>query len=980
MPIEQFLYTDCPKGKGFDPYHAGYQIKACSPGIDDQLKQKLANICKHHGETVYRHAPKSALDREITWRTKEGGNPTIKMPDDVLDHFPVIWSYSQLSDHLYTFIRTNYAGWTHDNRPGNFLAHAFIFSPEDLSCVNMNPLLLIKSDIFITDISEDFTQLETLTKFNPTPISKNISVDPLPEVFRDKLSDMLSVLLSDNRKQRPLVICIKDYSQSLLLTELLLKMIIPSERYKITFSTFESNRHWLPQHMEENKSQVKSAHDICFLLSNDNRSFQLYSDDYSSKFSVFNFVANEFSKTLDTTEYASFAANSFIKGDHEKLVKYHAFLLDVKEDSNVDSWDLFIPLLDVILKKNNDNDNDNDTPVFALNKFSQVNLSMAQSQIILHLFLPYIQNFAKNDNAQTLEKMQNSMSDIINALNYDSSSFSKNQYLKQIDGIARKLYAKGNIRSMLAVAKLCGHIGEEKVVQIVIEDLRQAHFKPVIPSHMDDITVLLETLISIANQMVQSRTSDIEYFPSIIVYAMACSENMNHFQHHWQNTYQGLISQYLDIKNKKYDNVTFLNIIRKAVNENDYPQNSFWLILKQFQYKAMENNEIFNDLVKYLKKLDYSGEPDQNANELLKIATAKLKEPASKIYTFAIMAEESKMKYIVFIKEYVKGIKKITKMDKDRIRNKLKKNEKYMILAYDFVESILPWNGSKSDDEFVSWDDLMGSTDFMEQVLLITSDRLITKNSYTYIFPLASRLIEKCGNKFQNATAFQKFCFNAIKVIPLMPIHEKYIDNFFIHKKYLPTETQEKLELLVFLRDIHTNKLQLKYSEFPLTDNVWTNIIPSYPDQYKKGLILQCLNPFIHSGIQDQNQAKEIVNILKHVNIKTPILISYYINSLFNIENQPKIIIQIALVFSSFVFNNDDNKDFWIDITYELIKRFDKRVHKLFKKEFHKVYKEKGKQVCEQCLDQILKIEPEENKNKSAWNKLKIYLKQVTSD
>ena len=37
MSVEQMIFTDRPRGKGTDPSAAGYQVKACSPGLDAAL-------------------------------------------------------------------------------------------------------------------------------------------------------------------------------------------------------------------------------------------------------------------------------------------------------------------------------------------------------------------------------------------------------------------------------------------------------------------------------------------------------------------------------------------------------------------------------------------------------------------------------------------------------------------------------------------------------------------------------------------------------------------------------------------------------------------------------------------------------------------------------------------------------------------------------------------------------------------------------
>ena len=41
MPIEQFIVTDRPRGKGLDPNESGYQAVASSPGLDAAARTSL---------------------------------------------------------------------------------------------------------------------------------------------------------------------------------------------------------------------------------------------------------------------------------------------------------------------------------------------------------------------------------------------------------------------------------------------------------------------------------------------------------------------------------------------------------------------------------------------------------------------------------------------------------------------------------------------------------------------------------------------------------------------------------------------------------------------------------------------------------------------------------------------------------------------------------------------------------------------------
>ena len=66
MAVEQLTVTDLPRGKGVDPNRAGYQIKACSAGLDDRTKQLLF---KHLIITGWNNYPASLLCNDASYFT-----------------------------------------------------------------------------------------------------------------------------------------------------------------------------------------------------------------------------------------------------------------------------------------------------------------------------------------------------------------------------------------------------------------------------------------------------------------------------------------------------------------------------------------------------------------------------------------------------------------------------------------------------------------------------------------------------------------------------------------------------------------------------------------------------------------------------------------------------------------------------------------------------------------------------------------------
>src|SRR5712691_11091231 len=116
MSVEQLIYTDRPRGKGLDPARAGYQIIACSDTLSADARQQLDSISMHYGDAVYGHAPRAAKERETAWRI-QAENVSV-VPDEVLNEFPVIWSYDRLAGEQLGLTRVRYSGMTHEGRLG----------------------------------------------------------------------------------------------------------------------------------------------------------------------------------------------------------------------------------------------------------------------------------------------------------------------------------------------------------------------------------------------------------------------------------------------------------------------------------------------------------------------------------------------------------------------------------------------------------------------------------------------------------------------------------------------------------------------------------------------------------------------------------------------------------------------------------------------------------------------------------------------
>ena len=326
MRIEQLTYTDLPPGKGLSP-GGGYKIKACSEGLNAETRNLLSNIVRHYGEAVYRFAPRAAIEREMEWRAH--ARELDNIPPDILGGFPAIWSYDRLNDDLFALTQVRYIGWTHDGRTGNFFAHALAFSPDSLEMYGYNPLVFARLAPFRSRDNSDDTRLSALSLAAPASIQTDYwKLREAP--YRDYLAAMISALCGAVSETRPAMVCLADWRQAAPFAEALIGCLPPTARCRTTLCTHESNRSTAP------------AHHLLLLCGEDDPSFNLRPDEYSNKYSIFNFVGSQ-CESGELSPYAIFAAECMENQQMEKLERHHECIEQAGFGKDVSKWEIGLP-------------------------------------------------------------------------------------------------------------------------------------------------------------------------------------------------------------------------------------------------------------------------------------------------------------------------------------------------------------------------------------------------------------------------------------------------------------------------------------------------------------------------------------------------------------------------------------------------------------------------------------------------------------
>lgn len=315
MPVKQLIFTDLPAGEGLVADAAGYQIKACSADLGGADREVLSSICIHHGEGVYHHAPASAMDVETEWRTK--ATHVDKLPEEVLEAFPLIWSYTRVGEDQYALTCTRYSGLTHDGRFGNFLSHALIFSPDELERLGHNPLAICRLGLPAAELKQGTTLADLPSLKAPAkPTSQKLLLEA---PFKENLAALITALGDAETDARPVVLCHQDWRSAPRLGEALLATLPPSARARATVCTHESDRDWRPTGVADARQQPP-PHRLMILHNDDPEAFDFRPDEIQSKYAVFDFAGQQISPTKEAGLYATLVTFSLLAGD-DKLLK-----------------------------------------------------------------------------------------------------------------------------------------------------------------------------------------------------------------------------------------------------------------------------------------------------------------------------------------------------------------------------------------------------------------------------------------------------------------------------------------------------------------------------------------------------------------------------------------------------------------------------------------------------------------------------------
>ncbi len=339
--MEQFYYTEREMGKGFEPGKKGFQVAACSPGIDTAVRAVLADLATHYGRTVlWESGPKEAKELERQLRLSDEENESA--PPALIQAYPAIWDCYRLTDGRMALSRSGYRGFVRDGRPGNFFVHTLVVDPHDLAAFAHNPMVLARSGLFKEYDESEATQLPTLAPQPPAPFAAT-DLTPLSiPIWSTRIAAMLAALLGTQTGGPPLLLCLPGWLEGQGLLEALLALVPPGYRGRISFCTNETQLRWQPASDTAKGEGGKAGHDLLVFCGPDHGVKKLQQSDYSADFAIFNFTEQKFSDSVTPGDYACFAADCALTRKEGRLWQYHDLVGRLGCDNNPGAWDVLV--------------------------------------------------------------------------------------------------------------------------------------------------------------------------------------------------------------------------------------------------------------------------------------------------------------------------------------------------------------------------------------------------------------------------------------------------------------------------------------------------------------------------------------------------------------------------------------------------------------------------------------------------------------
>lgn len=953
MPMEQLIYTDRPRGKGIDSSSVGYQIKACSGGLDGESREMLGHICMHYGGVVYQNSPRSMKDRETDWRMKTDTLDAV--PKEILDDFPVIWSYDRLKENLFALTRMGYIGLTHDRRTGNFFAHSLIFPPGSLKDCEYNPLALTGSSLFKSMDPGDNTSLPVIP--DPGNVEgHNIPYDILLEdPYKQHIAGMLSAIDEASLSFLPVILCISDWQKAVHLVESLIGLLPPTARSSTTFCTYEGDRTWtIPTRAGETRRQA--PHDILVLCDVDNKeSFDLRPDEYRSIYAIFNFVQNKFSEMDEPRRSAKFAAKCVTGGKIELLNKYNAYVEKFGFGLDPDARDRMVVVTDLF----DDGGSSPEVMAKAVQSLSDLSTKPLQFRIVLALSLHHIRSLAQVDDSEGLGILTSGVSDTVNKLQGEAEQDQTGGFIPVMENLAGKKFANGKIRATTALLRACGNRREQIHLKLIKEflDNKKALKSPATSPECEELT---ELLIDGLRLMEKTPTDKIST-DQLLITIFRSARDTGLVSKYWNQI--GVVVKGRLKENWRQDEEKLADSLIKYITADNCPEGNLWLNIRRLEEKKPQGEKLIDLLV----EISCAGSRCVNAGKITEDILKKVKEhvtdPSEKAVVLGRIADSAHNTQSGqrLYKAYRDASDKLDQNQEEKILQKLADRGAGHVLCRHLLDEVLPWKKEDSPGVFRFWKKkvLNSHKEVMDCLCQEVTIMLGTPGQSQAVLPLAEKLISARHKKqkqqskpSRNLVELFSASIMALPMAPISDISEGWKNILSSPPDGITPGAGDRLRVMKFMSEINSRSNKPGWSDKDCDDSAWKRDARSLRQPDKARVLEWFAGTYKTTGITTPQEAEVFVKLLNAVGEGRPDSIADVIGRLLR-GRDVVTRVMVIMSFAQHSLEDQQPNQIWGRIVEAILKREGRKTRQpledhlshRFSKQDEK-YKRRLRQLC----------------------------------
>jgi|GEM_PF-1400416 len=856
MDAQQLYFTNCARGKGFDPALSGFQIKACSPGLGEDVRQTLMVVCLHYGDALYRNAPREARDAETRWRRET--DSLDRMPQEVLDAFPVVWSYYRLKENLYALTRLNYTGIGPDGRIGNFFAHSLVFDPGKGPDGGINPFSLTRSSFFQPNETRDITVLEPVRDLSALlPQGDADGKNTLP-VFGGRTADVISALLSQGEGNLPVVLCLPRWPEVPSLLEPLFESLPPQLRGRISFCTFENDRNWLPD--RKSAQPGRSAHDLMVHCGEDDKAFKLAPHDYESKYTVFNFVGGRFSETGPAGDFAAFAASCLERGQGEKLRRLHDLagrlgLSDVRE-----AGDLLASVEGLYSGR--------PYPQLrceTLERLEKFFVREDQIRAALGILVPSMGELVSSRDEEGVRRWAPVASRWLPRLP-EKERRAGSRFLAELASLAGQCLGNGNVGLCAVLLSACGNEREGIFVTVFQDYLHAPGSADTFPSIADEGRELIRFFSEAARLKMQrpELPFSLRELIRLAFHAAVASSTVPFL---WDLMGKEVVRPFF-LKNTDETSIQLLAELTERGSPEVCPEARLWLALRLLKAAPPEEDR----WTRRVTELARVHQGDEAVTAIRKVVDESVAIPERRALIFGFLCASLRGmagdKWRRVFRESLAAVP-----DSRAVLEELAGSGSHDLVCEEIMNHFLPWRPGKSEEKFREWGDLLAIPRIHENLCRTVSRQFVSGGRFESVFSLAGHLLAVPAAP----PAPSQLADTVIRSTPLEFLARNPLELPETVASDLSPEASGRLRVVELLRKMSDGNEGPERVSLPVEDPVWKEDVRALPPSERKAVIDRCLERGFPSGIAIFREMLDLCAALSSAGVTRPEEIAKYI-------------------------------------------------------------------------------------------------------